>query len=161
MEEKTLEEIKNLALELHNKGIKWHFHILGPACMLNTNFGKYVFILESSSANTFYVHYSDKAEKELGKALVPLLHGNKIFESTEDQYKPNKNMKKILQRAKELKEKQTEWHHHMLFPDCKFNKKSPQWVLMLEDTADLTALESLSETEPVNDLKQIESLFYN
>jgi hypothetical protein len=48
----------------------------------------------------------------------------------------------------------------MLFPGCQFNSHPTQFTLMLEDGQTGQALESVTNEEPVNDLKQIEPLFY-
>ena len=48
----------------------------------------------------------------------------------------------------------------MLFPDCAFNKNKGKWALILEDPQSKEILESVTDHEPKEDLKQIETLFY-
>ena len=136
-----------------------HFHIMSPTCVYNKS-DKFAFILEGPE--TTYVHYSDKAEKELGKRLAPLLHGEKVLDSasTDSSYSPSPEVDRIIERAKQLNEHGQTWHHHMLFPGCTFNQYKPKYALVLEDPETGGLLTSLSDTEPTNDLKQIESLFY-
>ncbi|HEY1645631.1 MAG TPA: hypothetical protein VGF75_04600 [Candidatus Saccharimonadales bacterium] len=161
MEPATLDEIKAKAHELHDNGVKWHFHILTPTCILNEK-QSYVFILECPDQNLTIVHYSNQAEKKLGQELSPLLHGSTVLDqgTTDIDYRPSEIVTRIVQRAKSLNRQSIEWHHHVLFPDCRFNKNSPKFTLVFEDPEEGETLESLSNEEPTNDLKQIEGLLY-
>ncbi len=49
---------------------------------------------------------------------------------------------------------------HMLFPNCTFNLNAPKYALVFEDPERGNSLMSLTDEEPTNDLKQIETLFY-
>jgi hypothetical protein len=155
----SLNEIQDKAKDYHQKGVMWHFHIMSPACIYNKN-DKFAFVLEGPEAA--YTHYSDKAEKELGQELAPLLHGEKILDpaSTDAGYSSNPEVARIIERAEMLNDHGQTWHHHMLFPNCIFNQHKPQYALVLEDPETGELLTSLSDTEPTNDLKKIESLFY-
>jgi hypothetical protein len=161
MTETTLDDIRQKALHFHESGQKWHFHIMSPTCVFNKK-KQFAFVLESAATNEAYVFYSDKAEKELGQELAPLLHGVKVLDATsvEANYVPSPNVQRVIERAKQLNEKGVSWHHHMLFPDCVFNANSPSYALIFEDPEAGSTLESLTDSEPTNDLKQIESLFY-
>ena len=161
MQRATLKEIKKRVLSLHKEGKTWHFHILTPTCRLNEKV-KYAFILEYPKGNEAYVHYSDQAEKRLGKQLAPLLHGSKILnkEATDKDYQHSKIAKKIIDKAQALNQQNIEWHHHVLFPGCIFNAHSQKYTLLLENPKNREVLESLSDEEPTNDLKQLERLFY-
>jgi hypothetical protein len=161
MQAASLKEIKQQALELHSTGQKWHFHILTPSCKLNPT-DRYAFIVECPQQDLALVNYSDQAEKALGEELSPLLHGAKIMDqaSTEAGYQPSKIIQDIIERATTLNEQKLEWHHHMLFPGCQFNTNSSKFTLLFEDPRSEEALSSVTDTEPTNDLKQIEGLFY-
>jgi hypothetical protein len=161
MQELPLKDIQTKAHQLHDEGLKWHFHILTPTCSLNDK-PQYAFVLECPERQLATVYYSDRAEKELGQELSPLLHGTKILnkDTAETDYVPSETVEKIIKRAQALNAQDFEWHHHVLFPSCRFNKHSPKFTLVFEDPQAGDALESLSDTEPTNDLKQIESLFY-
>ena len=161
MQTTTLSEIKTRALEFHKSGQKWHFHILTPSCSLNDK-NRYAFILENTGQNPALVYFSDQAEKGLGQELSPLLHGIKLegHEEKTLDYQPSVAMRNIINRAKELNLKAVEWHHHVLFPGCMFNKHTPKYTFIFEDSLASGTLESLSDNEPTNDLKQIEPLFY-
>jgi hypothetical protein len=119
-------------------------------------------VLECPEKKQAFVCYSDKAEKELGQELSPLLHGSKILnkDTTDKDYQSSATIRKIVERAKLLNKQGIEWHHHMLFPGCRFNKHSLKFTLVFEDPQAGETLESLSNEEPTNDLKQIEGLFY-
>lgn len=159
MTETNLDDIRSKAKSYHHDGATWHFHIMSPTCAYNTR-DTFAFVLEGPKET--YVHYSDNAEKELGQELAPLLHGEKVLDSTSTDtgYSPNPEVVHILERAAQLNDTGQAWHHHMLFPSCAFNQYKPKYALVLEDPETGELLTSLSDTEPTNDLKQIESLFY-
>ncbi len=94
--------------------------------------------------------------------MSPLLHGAKIQhqETTDEDYKPSKKISQIRDRLKSLNSRGIEWHHHVLFPGCRYNKHTPKFALIVEDPEAHETFESLSDQEPTNDLKQIEGLFY-
>lgn len=158
MKEVGLEEIRTKALSLHQRGIEWHFHIFSPPCTFNSR-SEYALILES--ADETLVHYSDKAEKEVGQELSPLVHGSKVMDrsSSDAGYQASDVIQAMVERVTQLNTKKIEWHHHLLFANCRFNSHKPRWVLMVED-AEHQPIISITDTEPQNDLKQIESHFY-
>ena len=161
MTEASLDEIKETALRLNHAGQPWHFHMLVPGCSLNEG-RDHCFVLEDIGGGRVYAHHSDKPEKELGQALLPLLHGKKVLEKAESDgvHQPNDVVKKIVERARELNEQGVSWHHHVLFPQCKFNAHAGKWTLMFEDAQNHEVLESQTDQEPVKDLKLVEPLFY-
>jgi len=158
MVETSLNDIQRKAKDYHQVGVTWHFHIMSPTCIYNKS-DKFAFVLEGPEA---YVHYSDKAEKELGQELAPLLHGKKVLDSTstDTNYSPSPEVAHLLERAAQLNKEGQTWHHHVLFPSCTFNQYKPEYALILEDPETGELLTSLSDIEPANDLKKIESLFY-
>lgn len=163
MQEKSIEEIEVIANNLQANSQSWHFHILTPKCQLNTE-KRFAFILEDSSNNNSYVCYSDKPYMEVGKKLVKLLHGDKIASGEQKAEQSNVKEKleitQIIRRANELKRSGKQWHHHMLFPDCIFNKHHGNWALVFEDPETGEIIESVSSSEPKEDLCKIETLYY-
>lgn len=149
------------ARELSKNKKSWHFHILTPECIFNKE-DKYALILENSTDGESYVHYSKKAEMRTGEKLVKLLHGKDVVDKKDNKEKknPSKTILKIVKRAKELIDKGQYWHHHMLFPDCIFNKHKGKWTIIFEDQENNEVLESVTDHEPKEDLKLIEPLFY-
>ncbi len=159
-QETTLDDIVTIAQQLVDAKKRWHFHILTPSCKLNES-GDFVLFLENCTDQEFYTVHANQKPSDVGKQLVQLLHGKDVLhvETTSAEYTPTAVMKEMIDRAKELNSQQKPWHHHMLFPDCKFNS-SGKWMLFFECAEPSEELSSLSETEPTEDLKQIETLFY-
>lgn len=160
MVETSAEEIKNKAREFSGKKESWHFHILTPDCQLNKS-KQFTLVLESSGQ--VWSSFSEKRPMEAGEELVKLLHGQDVVqkENIGSGASTSLSVQKIIERAKDLSSQRIYWHHHLLFPDCQFNKHPGEWTLILEDPHHDEILESLSATEPKEDLKQIETLFYS
>ena len=142
----------------------WHFHILTPECQLNES-GSYALVLENTTDQNVYVCYSKEPYMNEGKQLVKLLHGDDVVDENEEKSKnkvtqSSETVVEILDRAKILHSQGISWHHHMLFPGCKFNKYSKKWVILFEDKLNGELIESVTENEPKDDLKLIETLFY-
>lgn len=158
--ESSVTQILQGAKKLSEQKKSWHFHILTPGCLLNTN-QDYSLILECPLDNQTLINYSKEKPMAIGKELVKLLHGSDIVEEpSKDAAKVSSGAQVILQRAKEINQRGDFWHHHMLFPDCAFNKNKGKWTIILEDPQKKESLESVTENEPKEDLKQIETLFY-
>ena len=99
----------------------------------------------------------------VGKKLVQLLHADDVIKDKKKQKKlpPSTPVKKLITRANQLTSKGTFWHHHMLFPGCKFNNHNHKWVIIFEDQEKGEIIESVTNNEPKNDLQHIEALFYS
>ena len=160
MTEVSYEAVRSKAHELHESKADWHFHILTPECALNDQ-ERYAFVVEQVEPPASWVYFSGRVEKELDQELLPLLHGDEVMnhEATSTSYQPSDVVSSMVKRASELNEQGTEWHHHMLFPGCQLNTHPGQFALVFEDPQTKVALESVTDHEPINDLKQIEPLF--
>lgn len=159
MEETNIKELIEKAKEFQKQGKKWHFHMLTPDCVFNERKDKNAFILENETDKQSFVVYSDERYMEQGQILVKMLHGKEILK--EDSMKQeDENIKLILEKAKKLNEEGIHWHHHMLFPDCIFNKHKGKWCIVFEDKEENKVIESISEYEPKENLRKIEVLFY-
>ncbi len=158
MIETTIEDIMAKARELQAQGKDWHFHMLIPGCGFNKKRDRHAFVLEDETDGVAYVNYSGHWQKEQGKELVSMLHGKKIVAESTEQI-ADETINKILARAKELNEQGVHWHHHMLFPNCLYSKHPGKWVIIFEDP-DGGTLESVSDDEPKESLRQIEVLYY-
>lgn len=156
-----VDEMRELAKECARSGKSWHFHILTPECKLNSS-GKYALVLENTTDGKEYIVYSDTPFMGIGKTLITLLHGNDVMkgETEPKPTPPSKMVERILTRVKELMAKGIFWHHHMLFPGCKYNTHGDQWVIVFEDKEQGEIIESVSDSEPKSDLQYIEGLFY-
>ncbi len=161
MEETELEEIRRLAHRIQKQGKAWHFHVLTPQCVFNEK-NRYAFILECPDDKKQLVHYSDRAERALGEELAPLIHGVKILQKDgkESAHKPSPEMQKIIDRAQELNDKNIEWHHHVLSPSCMYSTNHQKFTFVFEDPESQNVTTNLTDTEPTDDLKYIERLFY-
>lgn len=162
MQKSSNEEIKKLAEQYSLNGNKWHFHILTPECQLNKE-KKYALILENGTYNKTFVCYSEKPYMNIGKKLVQLLHGKDVLKNEKEKKElpPSTEVKKLLDRAGELNTQGKFWHHHMLFPYCRFNKNNGRWTIIFEDQEKNEIIESITDIEPKTDLQYIENLFYS
>lgn len=161
MIELTIQELVKKAKELHTQGKKWHFHMLTPDCMFNQRKDKHAFVLENTTDSGVFVTYSDRRYMKEGQELVKLIHGESILDKNrQDSGKEDRSMNVMLERARELNEKGIHWHHHMLFPDCIFNKHKGKWCIVFEDKEKNKIYECISEEEPLESLRKIEVLYY-
>lgn len=162
MKEENIKIIKELAGKYAEEGKDWHFHILVPECRFNQS-KRYAFILENSTDNQAYVYYSNRPEMDTGKELVKLLHGKDVVKNESNKEAmsnlPEKALR-IIERAKQLNKKGKFWHHHLLFPNCRFNDSKGDWMIVLEDQEAGKILKSRYGSEPKAVLKEIETLFY-
>ena len=160
MHEVSIEKIMKKAAELKGAGKKWHFHMLTPDCTLNEDKRRHAFVLENETDSETLVEYSSKRRMAEGKKLVKMLHGNEILGSSDSRAEKGREFELMLKKAEELNRKGIHWHHHLLFPNCVFNRHNGKWCLIMEDRESGATIESLSKAEPKEKLKKIESLFY-
>ena len=134
--------------------------MLTPDCMFNERKDKHAFILENETDNEVFIVYSDERYMKEGKELVKLIHGESIIEKGKNPKIIDENVKKMIEKAKKLNEKNIHWHHHMLFPNCIFNKHKGRWCIVFEDLEENKIIESVSDEEPTENLRAIEILYY-
>ena len=135
--------------------------MLTPDCVFNERGDKYAFVLENSTDDQTYVVYSDEPPIETDHELLILLYGDEILDEDKGTTaSSNAKMQVVLQKAKELNEKNSPWHHHLLSPDCIFNKHEGKWNIFFENAEDAEVIEVLYEEDPVDDLRRIEILFF-
>ncbi len=152
-----LEEIISTVESMPPKS-KWHFHMLTPDCVFNQEKEKHAFVLEANSK--CLVFYSNEKQLETGQKLVRLLHGNKILEESNAEISQASEGNFLTDKAKECNEKKIIWHHHMLFPECSFNKDKGKWKIVLEVDGEKKVFEANYPAEPSSDLRVIELLLY-
>jgi hypothetical protein len=159
LKETTIHDIVLRAKEFSSEKTSWHFHLLTPNCALNTNKKKHATILEGKGET--YVTYSETRYLNEGRELVQLLHGTSIVKKKhQDLPVHDPKIKAILEQAKTWNEQGHAWHHHVLFPDCAYNKHPGKWCIIIEDPDGKKAVESVSKEEPKANQKAIELLFY-
>lgn len=164
MKRESAAKILKIARKLNKDGKKWHFHILVPGCTLNKD-KRFALILENTTDNEQYVHFSLRKPAKTGQKLVEMLHGKGISKKKKTTPKTAKKLsakvEKMIKRATELNAKGFSWHHHVLFPDCMFNKDSRYWTLVFEDSLNHEVIEERFKDEPIEALSKIEPLFYS
>ena len=161
MEECGLETVIKKAKLWQAQGKSWHFHLLTPDCVFNTRRHGYALALENETDGQAYVAYSDQSPMEADHELVILLYGDEILAEDKITSAPtNEQMQLILKRARELNERKISWHHHVLSPACIFNSHKGQWNIFFEDKRENEVVEAVYDGEPVDDIRQIEILFF-
>ena len=163
MKKVTAKKILKTAEKLKKDGKKWHFHILTPGCTFNKD-KRFALILENTSVNEQFVHFSLKKPAKTGQKLVEMLHGVNTKTSSAHSARSSLNLSpkvnQMIERAIELNNKGFAWHHHLLFPDCMFSKDSRYWTLIFEDPLNGEIIEDRFKNEPKEALQQVEPLFY-
>jgi hypothetical protein len=142
-----------------DNGADWHFHILTPDCILNEK-KEFAVIIEDNTNNTAAVCYFKEKPMSLGKEMLELLMGKDFIKKESDVAAPSSaKLTALLERISSLNNKKQFWHHHMLFPNCIFNKEKGKWNIILEDKGEL--LSYTSTHKPKAELAMVEKLFYS
>jgi hypothetical protein len=140
---------------------RWHFHILSPECQLNTE-KQYALVIENTDTQESHTFHSTKPLMDMGKDLIQLLHGKDVIvQNAAALSPPSPIVKTMLKQARLTSKHGKFWHHHLLFPACKYNPHPGEWTLIFEDQESGTVLESVTTDEPKSDLKHIETFFYS
>lgn len=156
-----LESVVSTAVQANAAGKRWHFHILSPTCCFNHHKDLYALLVEIPSDQKTLIAYSPNRPAEEGKQLVALLHGKKVLEGTGSANQiTHETTALIIARARDLNSRGVAWHHHMLFPDCALNPSPGKWTLLFEDPERNGKITTTYDVEPLNDLKEVEALFY-
>lgn len=159
MEEVDLDQLRERALAWHAAGKSWHFHVLSPACVFNER-DEYAYIGENTTDEEYIVAYAAVLNPTLPKELAPLIHGAKILDEGETASEPSARIAEMTRLAQELTNLQLEWHHHMLFPQCRLNRHRPSYVITIEDPRNGELHESVTDYDPTAELKGIEMLYH-
>jgi len=161
MEETNIDDVRDKARLWQAQGKSWHFHMLTPTCALNPRKDRFAFVLENGTDHRSYVVYSEREHTQAGQELVRMLHGDNILDREEARTGGGgEKIQEILRRIEDLNDRRIPWHHHMLFPDCIFNRHEGKWNILFEDTEREDIVELLYDQEPVDDLRKIEVLYY-
>lgn len=160
MQETNIEKLVERAKQLQRTGEKWHFHMLTPDCQFNSTPNKHLFVLEEESSDETLVVYSDHRYLKVGEELVKLIYGDAIVEEKgikREMVRPQ-IVSQILEKATQCNRRGIIWHHHLLFPKCIFNNHKKKWINVFEFNGE--KIESITDYEPIEDLGEIEKLFY-
>ena len=159
MKQISEELIEQKARELAAQKKLWHYHLLTPSCKFNDR-KEHAFFLENNTDNEYFVSYSDVPAMSLGKRLLQILHGEDLLNNQSEQVSVSESTKRILDKAAQLNARGKNWHHHVFFPHCVFNKYPGKWNITFEDVESDSVLESVSSENPKEDQKEIERLYY-
>jgi len=66
----------------------------------------------------------------------------------------------ILNKAKDYNKRGTNWHFHMLSPECMFNKRKDKFCIRLEDTDKHATYEAVFDSKPLAEAERLASLQY-
>jgi len=161
MIEESIEAVVRTAELASASSKKWHFHILSPTCCFNQQGKQYALLVEIPADQETFIAYCADRPAEQGKKLVALLHGAKVLQGTGSAIQATHEITaSIIARARNLNSRGIQWHHHMLFPDCALNPSPGKWTLLFEDPETGEKLSAVYDSEPLNDLQQVEALFY-
>lgn len=157
----TLGKAVKKAEEWCAQGKRWHFHMLAIGCKFNAT-EKHTLVIENTQDKEEASAYTAEKPIKEGEKLVKLLHGKEIIGKQSAMKKlTNPVMQKIIERTRQLTAEKTAWHHHMLFPECKFNSRPGKWLILLEDPKTGKLIEAAYDEEPTEDLKQLETAYYS
>jgi hypothetical protein len=152
----TIEQARAKARELQQMGQEWHFHVLFPGCVFNTQIHQYAFVLEDRSSDRTYVTYSDQGFAEISQELLKLHYGENILKTPVSGSLRSDPASDLLIQCREFQRNHIAWHHHMLFPDCILNQHHGKWNLVLESGEAGMNINEVYEVEPLDVLRELE-----
>lgn len=157
----TVEQAREKSRSWQINGDNWHFHVLSPACLFNTDRTKYALILENQTTGQICAVYSETGFSTLSQDMLKLLYGEKILARPDAPPNlPDKRIEQILNRCEESSRENIPWHHHMLFPDCVFNDEPGKWNLVLEIGREPQVINISFDQQPLAALKRIEIAYF-
>ncbi len=160
MKEISVDQVREEAKRLQQEGAGWHFHVLYPGCIFNTQTQIYAFVLEDRTSDTTYVTYSKNGFVELSRELLKLHYGDNILERQVSKDNRTTQSSVLLDTCEIFKKNHTPWHHHMLFPDCVFNRYQGKWSIVLENDEEHSVLQEQYEEEPLDILQKLEISYF-
>ena len=165
----SFEALADKASELNQAGEKWHFHMIGPACIFSRLKDEYEIIIELELSGTeFAACFAEKPISET-RRMAELCYGagflnnkNKTDEMDAAGEKTDRNeaFGRIMDRARACCTDGTPWHNHHLFPSCIFNPQRGKHSIVFEDESSGEALYAYYDDDPVKDLAELEALFF-
>jgi hypothetical protein len=144
---------------LHEKGLKWHIHVLTPGCPHNPFDREYAMVIEDNSHHRAYIA-SSKDFPEADRVLVRLLHGDDILKA--DAVSTDASQKvasPLVAYVEQLELAGKPWHHHMHFPECIMNPHPGKWAISID--SDEPARAETFEQEPLEVLRQLEVMHFS
>lgn len=157
--EATLDECVAAAETFAAEGANWHNHMLKPGCLFNPRPGAYALLIENNSTSEMLACFCAAVPVNAAQHIVSLRHGAEVTSAPESD-DAQSSEPTILARMRELSHNGTDWHHHMMFPDCVLNPRKGEWLITLEAEGTHEILEYSADTEPFDVLRKVEALFF-
>ena len=157
-----------MAEALKADGSPWHFHMIGPKCCFGQTTTMYAIILENeATGDVFVCHFSDRPVSQT-RQMALLRYGPEFFRKEKTPPSSpapggspsNAEFQKIMERAKHCCASKTAWHNHHLSPRCMFNLKPGNHCIVFEDETGGDTLYAYYGHDPVDDLAELEELFF-
>ena len=165
----SFETLGNKAMKLKQAGIKWHFHMIGPACIFSRSKEKYEIIMENeSNGEVFSCYFSEKPISET-RQMAELAYGPDFLKRekkndkairVDEEVNKNDAFQKIIERARACRASGSAWHNHHLPPHCSFNPQKGKHCIVFEDETSGDALYAYYGHDPVDDLSELETLYF-
>lgn len=169
MRQIPFEALVKKALEFNQKGIAWHFHMIGPACIFSRLKSNYEIILEmEETGDIFKSKFRKKPIKETHQ-MAKLAYGSDFLETDNrsenedfsgERVDENGTFLEMVDRARACCELGSAWHNHHLTPQCIFNPEKGKHCIVFEDEKQDDALYAYYNSDPVEDLAKLEKLFF-
>jgi len=169
MQHISFDALVKKAMKLKQVGIKWHFHMIGPACIFSRSKEQYEIIMENeSNGEVFSSYFSEKPISET-RRMAEVAYGldflkrkknvDKEIRSDETVAK-NEAFQKIMDRAHGCQASDAAWHNHHLPPQCSLNPNKGEHCIVFEDERGGDALYAYYDHDPGDDLAELERLFF-
>jgi hypothetical protein len=161
MQEITIDQACELSRTWQTAGESWHFHVLFPDCVFNTQSNQYAMVLENRTTDQTYVVYSEIGFAKVSQELLKLHYGDNILDKSRvPSDHTDKPIKPIMDLSEGYSRNNIIWHHHMLFPDCIFNEHPGKWNIVLEGRGESQVVNALYDEEPLDDFQQLEIAYF-
>ncbi len=161
MQKILIDQARGKARSWQKLGENWHFHVLFPDCVFNTQSNQYALVLENRTADQTFVVYSENGFAKVSQELLRLHYGDNILDKTQViAFSEEKPIKQILNQCEAFSQDNILWHHHMLFPDCIFNQHPGKWNIVLEGRGETQIVNALYDEEPLDDFQQLEIAYF-
>jgi len=167
MQQISFEALVKKAMKLKQVGIKWHFHMIGPACIFSRSKEQYEIKIESNG-EVFSSHFSEKPISET-RQMAEVAYGLDFLKReknvdkeirSDEKVAKNEAFQKIMDRARGCQASGSAWHNHHLPPQCSLNPNKGEHCIVFEDETGGDALYAYYDHDPVDDLAELERLFF-
>lgn len=170
MQHISFEALADKAMELKQAGVKWHFHMIGPACIYSDTKDGYEIMIEiEATGETITAWFKDKPIDQTHK-MAQLAYGSDFLKKekvtdkkaaasgNDDTHESFKNM---MDRARACCASGKPWHNHHLPPQCRFNPNKGMHAIVFEDETGAEPLYAFYTHDPIDALAELERLFFD